>query len=177
VPGEPTPLSGGGRGTLLAAILAAHPHARGVLFDVPQVVDGGRDLLEAAGVAGRCTLVGGDFLASVPGGGDTYILKWVLHDWDDARAATILRHCRRAMPAGSRLLLIERVVPPGTATAAHQQALWADVHMLVLFGGRERTAEQFARLLDRAGFRLGQVRPVDSGLSLLEGIPSEPKER
>jgi hypothetical protein len=161
---------GGGRGTLLAAILAAHPRARGVLFDLPRVIADGRDLLDRARVAGRCTFVGGDFLASVPAGGDTYILKGILHDWDDARAAAILDNCRQAMGAGGKLLLIEWVVPPGTATPAHQQVLWSDVQMMVLFGSRERTAQEFTALLERAGFRLGQVMPLDSGHGIFEAI-------
>ncbi|MGI9148557.1 MAG: methyltransferase [Chloroflexota bacterium] len=98
---------GGGHGTLLAAILAAHPGVRGVLFDTPQVLEGAPALLEAEGVADRCAYVGGDFLESLPAGGDRYLLKWIVHDWDDAHATTILQNCRRAMNTDGRVLLIE----------------------------------------------------------------------
>jgi hypothetical protein len=165
---------GGGRGTLLAAILAAHPGLHGVLFDAPQVVGGARPLLDRARVADRCTLVGGDFFESVPEGGDAYVLKWITHDWDDAHAVTILQNCRRAMGARGTLLLVERVLPPGPASAAHLEALRGDVHMLVLLGGRERTAEQFAGLLDAAGFRLDRIVPTGSVLSIVEGTPIAP---
>ncbi len=162
---------GGGHGTLLASILGAHPDARGVLFDRPQVIGGARAFLEAAAVADRCSLVEGDFLESVPEGGDTYLLKWIVHDWDDARATTILRNCREAMGPRSKVLVIEGVVADGTASAEHAQALWDDVLMMVLLGGRERTAEQYERLLGAAGLHLGAVVPVVPGLCLLEGYP------
>ena len=106
---------GGGHGALLAAILSTHAGARGVLFDRPPVLDGARAFLGAAGVVDRCSFVGGDFLESVPAGGDTYLLKWIVHDWDDAHATTILRNCRRAMGPSSKLLLFEGIIPGGTA--------------------------------------------------------------
>jgi hypothetical protein len=114
---------GGGRGTLLAAILAAQPGARGVLFDAPQVLEAAHALLKEAGVVDRCSLVGGDFLESLVADGDTYVLKGVVHDWDDAHATTILRNCRRAMRADGKVLLVESVVPAGTASAKHAQGL------------------------------------------------------
>ena len=164
---------GGGRGQLLAAILAAHPALRGVLFDTPAVVDGAGPLLEAAGVADRCASVGGDFLAAVPEGGDAYVLKSIVHDWDDERAATILRNCRRAMVPRGKVLLVERPLPPGLASEAHRRGLWADVHMMVLFDGRERTLEQYAGLLAAADLRLGAVVPAtDDGFVVMEGLPA-----
>jgi O-methyltransferase domain len=162
---------GGGRGTLLAAILAAQSGVRGLLFDAPQVVEGAHALLKEAGVIDRCSLVGGNFLESVVAGADTYILKWIVHDWDDAHATTILRNCRQAMKADGKLLLVENVVLTGTASAKHAQPLWDDVLMMVLFGGRERTAEQYERLLAAAGLRLGEIVPVAPDLSVIESFP------
>ena len=162
---------GGGRGTLLAAILAVHSAARGALFDAPQVVEGAHPLLEEAGVVDRCSLVGGNFLESLVAGGDTYVLKWIVHDWDDAHATTILRNCRHAMKADGKMLLVENVVPAGTASTKHAQPLWDDVLMMVLFSGRERTTEQFEPLLGAAGFRLGDIVPVAPDLYVIEGFP------
>jgi hypothetical protein len=104
---------GGGHGVLLAELLKTWPHVRGILFDLPAVVESAQPLLAAAGIADRCTCVAGDFFQTMPGSGDAYILKRVIHDWDDPQAAAILTQCRRAMPAHSRLLLMERVIPPG----------------------------------------------------------------
>ena len=103
---------GGGQGALLAAILQTYPHAR-ILFDLPAVVESAQSLLQAAGIAERCTRVAGDFFQTLPGGGDAYIFKRVIHDWDDPQAQAILTQCRRAMAAHSRLLVMERVLPPG----------------------------------------------------------------
>src|SRR2546430_1581186 len=102
---------GGGQGLLLAAILRRHPSAQGVLFDLPQVVEQAKEVLQGAGVADRCELVGGDFFQEVPSGGDAYVLKVVLHDWDDERARRILSNCRKAMGEDGRLLVVERVIP------------------------------------------------------------------
>jgi predicted O-methyltransferase YrrM len=164
---------GGGHGTLLASILRAYPDARGVLFDRPQVMEGARAFLEAAAVADRCSLVEGDFLESIPAGGGTYLLKWIVHDWDDARATTILRNCKQAMGARGKVLLVEGVIPDGTASAQHAQGLWDDVLMMVLLGGRERTTEQYERLLGAAGLHVGAIVPVGPGLCVIEGHPRD----
>jgi hypothetical protein len=162
---------GGGRGTLLAAILAAHPGARGVLFDAPHVLEGAHALLEGAGVLDRCSFVAGNFLEALIAGSDTYVLKNVVHDWDDAHATTILSNCRQAMKADGKVLLVESVVAAGTASSKHAQGLWDDVLMMVLFRGRERTAEHFECLLAAAGFRLGDIVPVSPDLCVIEAIP------
>ena len=107
---------GGGHGALLAGLLARHPAMRGVLFDQPHVVAGAADVLAAAGVADRCEIVGGDFFDDVPAGGDAYLLKWILHDWDDEEAVAILRACRAAAPDGGALLVVERVIARPTRT-------------------------------------------------------------
>jgi hypothetical protein len=140
---------GGGRGALLSAILARHPHARGVLFDQPAVV---------AGVAlERCRTVGGNFFEDVPGGASAYILKAVLHDWEDKPAVAILRTIRRAAPEGSALLIIERRLGPPNAEPA---AKLSDLNMLVGPGGRERTRDEYAALLETAGYALVDETPA-----------------
>jgi hypothetical protein len=159
---------GGGRGSLLAAILAANPDARGLLFDRPQVVELARPALEAAGLSGRCDLVPGDFFAAVPAGGDVYVLKKVIHDWDDPRARAILANCRAAMPGTGRLMLLEQVVPPGNGPS---YAKLLDLLMLVYTGGRERTEAEFRDLLASAGLELRRIVPTASNVSIVEAVP------
>lgn len=159
---------GGGRGTILAAILDVYPSLHGILFDQPHVVADAGPVLRAAGVANRCDITGGNFFETVPGGGDAYILKAILHDWNDAEAAQILQVCRAAIPAAGKLLLVEQVI------AAPNEGLigkMSDLNMLVAPNGRERTADEFAELLAPAGFRLTSVIPTASALSIIEGVP------
>jgi hypothetical protein len=158
---------GGGSGTLLADVLARHREARGVLFDLPDVAPLARPALEAAGAASRCEIVEGDFFAAVPRGGDAYVLSWILHDWDDERALTILRNCRAAAGAGARLVVVETLLPPGDEPHFGKVL---DVAMLVLTGGRERTEAEYGALLEAAGFRLERVVPTPSPMSVLEAI-------
>ena len=159
---------GGGQGALLAAILAANPSLRGVLFDLPHVVAGAKDLLERAGVAERCEVVGGSFFEGVPEGAGAYLLKSILHDWDDAAAIEILRKCRAAMADAGRLLVVERVVRPGNEP---DRAKFADLYMLVALGGQERTVEEFRGLFAEAGFRLSDVIDTGSTFYVVEGVP------
>ncbi|WP_405427446.1 methyltransferase [Streptomyces erythrochromogenes] len=146
----------GGNGELLGLILTAHPRLRGVLLERPHAVEAARHRLDAAGCGARCAYRSGDF-ADVPPGGDVYVLSRVLHDWDDDRCREILRHCARAMPAHADLLVVERLLPgdgsPSLATA------W-DLHMLCNVGGRERSADHYARLLADAGLDLVGHRPL-----------------
>lgn len=163
---------GGGQGFQLAAILEANPHTSGVLFDLPHVIEGARSLLEAEGVAARCELVGGDFFQSVPAGGDAYILKTVIHDWDDDHSITILKNCYRAMANSGRLLLVERVMPARMEqSASFQLVARGDLQMLVMAGGRDRTEAEFRALLDAAGFMLTNIVPTQSAVSIIEGVP------
>jgi hypothetical protein len=134
---------GGGRGYLLSAILAAHPAARGVLFDLPSTVAQAPGILDGAGVRDRCEVVGGNFFDEVPGGGDLYVLKSIIHDWDDERAIAILQTCRRSTIADARLLLIERVVRAGNGPSFSK---WMDLNMMVVAGGRERTEAEYRSL-------------------------------
>jgi hypothetical protein len=159
---------GGGQGALLAAILARNPDVHGVLFDMPHVIAAARGLIEEAGLADRCELAAGDFFERVPAGGDLYLLKRVVHDWDDERASAILRSCRAAMGDRSRLLVIEHILPPGNAPS------WGkllDLQMLVLTpGGRERDEAGFRALLASTGLRLERIIPAGPTASLIEAV-------
>jgi hypothetical protein len=160
---------GGGQGALLAAILAEHPAAHGVLFDRPQVVAQAEPLLQAADVGDRCQVVGGSFFESVPPGGDAYLLKVILHDWADEPAIAILQTCRRAIGPTGTLLVIEHVVGPPNEDDAGKRM---DLHMLVMLGGRERTREEWTALLASGGFHLAGITPTASELSVIEGSPA-----
>jgi hypothetical protein len=152
---------GGGRGAFLNAILAAHPGLRGVLFDQPQVVDG-------AVVGDRCEVVAGSFFDAVPAGADAYVLKAVLHDWEDDEAVHILRRCRTAIPDDGALLVVERDLG---AANENPDAKLSDLNMMVGPGGRERTGGEFATLFAAGGFALERTTPTAIGLSVYEGRP------
>lgn len=159
---------GGGHGALLAEVLRRNPEARGVLFDLPAVVADAGGALSAAGVAERCEVQGGSFFESVPAGGDTYLLKTVIHDWDDDRSRAILRNIRSGIAPDGRLLLLEMVLPEG---APAHLGLVLDLEMLVSAGGLERTRDEYAELLSQAGFRLQRVVPTASPMSIIEARP------
>lgn len=158
---------GGGQGLMLAAILAAYPRMHGTLFDQPVVVAGARAALIERGVIDRCDVVGGSFFEAVPEGGDAYLLRVVIHDWEDEEATAILKACRRAMPATATLILIERIVAPANEVPAIK---FSDLNMLVLPGGRERTREEFSDLFARSGFELMRVVPAGI-LNVIEARP------
>ncbi len=154
---------GGSQGILLARLLEANPRATGVLFDLPELVTEADQHLRRRGLADRVEIVGGDFFSEVPAGGDLYLLKHILHDWDDDHAARILERCRLAGGTGSTLLVVERLLGPDSDAVA----LVADVLMLAMFGGRERTEREYRSLLEGAGYRLERVIPL-SMFALLE---------
>ena len=162
----------GGHGLLLTGILRAAPRLQAVLLDRPPVVERARERLVAAGLAGRCEFVAGDFFEAVPPGGDAYVLSRVVHDWDDEAAVHILTNCRRAMGQGGTLLLVEAVLPE--RARERPAAIRMDLHMLALLHGRERTVAEYERLLGAAGFRLGRVVSIESpaGVSLIEAVPT-----
>jgi hypothetical protein len=160
---------GGGKGTLLAAILRAHAHLRGVLFDLPGVSADAATVLQAAGVEDRCEIVAGDFFEGVPSDADGYILANVLHNWDDARAVQILTACRHAMADGARVLIVERLIPHDPSDAV--PVLLADLSMLILTGGQERTNAEYGELLTAAGLNLVDVLPVATPYGVIEGAP------
>jgi len=158
---------GGGHGALLAAVLRRHPGVRGVLFDTPGAAAGARAALAAAG-AGRCAVVAGDFFAAVPPGGDVYALQAVLHDWADDRAQRLLATCRAAMGPRSTLLVVERLLPARAPAAPG--LIEADLNMLVLTGGRERTEVEYRALLERAGLVVSRVIPTRTAFSVIEAL-------
>jgi predicted O-methyltransferase YrrM len=145
---------GGSQGVLLAALLAAAPRARGVLFDRPEVIEAARPGISARGLAERVELVGGDFLTGVPPGGDLYVLKSILIDWDDEQALRILATCHRAAEPGSTLLVIENVAPSEPEPSPLHLI---NLFMLVQVGGRVRTREEHQALLEAAGYRLEKI--------------------
>jgi O-methyltransferase len=159
---------GGGRGSFLASILRRNPTVRGVLFDRAHVIPGARQHMEGAGLAARCELVAGDFFASLPAGGDAYVLKRVIHDWDDDDAVRILERCRQAMPPTGRLLVVETVIPPGNEPSFGKLL---DLLIMVWTGGKERTEAEYRALLAAAGFELTQVVPTRSTLNVIEAVP------
>lgn len=158
---------GGGRGTLLSEILLTYPGLTGWIVDAPGVLASARPLLQARGVADRVTLRAGSFFDAVPAGADLYILKNVLHDWDDERARKILGNCRAAMQPGQRLVVIEQIVEADT----DHLATMIDVHMMMVCNeGRERGRADFARLFAEAGFQLARVFVTTTTMGILEGV-------
>jgi len=165
---------GGGNGTLIATILDSAPKLRGILFDSSSGSAEASEQLRTRGVLERCEVIAGDFFHSVPKGGDAYILKNIIHDWDDERSATILKNCRNAISAGGKLLLVERVMPARIdASAGHQRWTMLDMHMLVMLGGRERTEEEFRSLLATVNFELRRSLLLQgaTGYSVIEATP------
>lgn len=162
---------GGGHGELLAAILRAHTKMRGVLFDLPHAIEGARVQREA-GLVDRLELVAGSFFDSVPGGGDAYLMKSVLHDWPDEQSAVILRNCRQVMPEHASLLIVERIMAARMRPSPeHQVMAWSDLNMLVVLGGRERTEAEFRGLLASSGFEVAGILPTALGFSVIEALP------
>ena len=161
---------GGGDGTLLAAVLNAHPGLRGVLLEAPQTAERARARLTSVALLDRCEVVSGNMFDGVPPGHDAYLMKQVLHDWDDDDAARILARVRTAIAEGGRLLLIESVLPD----QGHDPSLaeWLDLHMLVVVGGRERTASEWQRLLSCSGFDLEEIHDLPGPLRLIEATPA-----
>jgi hypothetical protein len=158
---------------LLVAILSAHPGLRGVLFERESVAAGARARIEAAGLASRCRVVAGDFFRSVPDDGGLYVLSHIIHNWDDQRSGTILAGCRAVMSPRAKLLILEQVLPERfEPSRAAVRAAMADLHMLAITGGQERTAEEYRRLLAAAGFALTRVIGTAVAESLVEGVPA-----
>jgi hypothetical protein len=160
---------GGGHGGLITSILKANPQAFGVLFDAEQVISGARPKLEAAGIADRCATIAGNFFQSVPAGGEAYIMKWIIHDWDDEKAARILKNIRSQIPQNGRVIIVDCVVPEGDDPDFSK---FFDLNMMVMTGGKERTAKEFDQLLSAAGFRFLRVIPTDLPTSIVEAEPA-----
>ncbi|HKS21354.1 MAG TPA: methyltransferase [Thermoanaerobaculia bacterium] len=158
---------GGSEGVLLRGLLARVPGARGVLFDRPEIIDAAKGAIASSGMADRIEIVGGDFLSEVPDGADLYVLKSILHDWPDAQCETIVRNVHRAAAPDSRLLVVEMTMPDGPAGAPSPVPLM-DMNMLVMLGGRERTASEFGALLARCGYMVERVIPTPGPFSVIE---------
>ena len=160
---------GGGQGGLLSAILAATPNARGVLFDLPEVVAEASALLRQQGIEDRVRVEGGSFFDSVPSGGDAYVVKNIIHDWPDGQAVAILRNVRVAVGADATVLLVEMVLPEHDRDFAGK---WVDLEMLLQANGRERTAAEYRDLLRQAGFRMTRIVHTASPFSVVEATPA-----
>jgi ubiquinone/menaquinone biosynthesis C-methylase UbiE len=157
----------GGHGRLLTGVLEANPSMRGVLFDLPHVIAGAREIVQTTTVGDRCEFATGDFFQSVPSGGDAYIMKHIIHDWDDERALKILENIRKAMNPGGRVLVVEAVITEGNQGDFGKLL---DIEMLVSPGGKERTAAEYEELFSRAGLRLTRIVPTKSPYSVIEAV-------
>jgi len=157
---------GGGNGSALTAILTKYPDMRGILFELPAVVERAKAHIEAAGLADRCQMIGGSFFESVPGGADAYLLRHIIHDWDDEKSARILENVRRAMGKDGKLLIAEYVIPPGNVPSVGRGV---DLVMLVISGGQERTEEEYRQLYEACGFWLTRIVPTKAGVGVIEG--------
>jgi hypothetical protein len=155
---------GGGHGELLTAILKKFPEVRGAIFDLEHVRVGADARIQELGLSDRCHSAGGDFFESVPAA-DAYIMKHIIHDWNDERALTILKNCHRAGKDKARVILAEGILTPGNEPDFGK---WLDLEMLLLPGGRERTEEEFRQLFERGGFRLTRVVRTKSLVCMLE---------
>jgi len=158
---------GGASGNMLATVLGRHKALRGVLYDLPYVVQDAPALLEARGVADRVAIKSGSFFESVPSGGDAYLLSHIIHDWSEPQCLTILGHCRRVIGPAGRLLIVEMVLPEGDTPHPGKML---DLMMLVGPGGQERTESEYGALLEKAGFRLSKVVPTASAVSVVEAV-------
>jgi C-methyltransferase len=159
---------GGGVGQLLAAVLAAAPDSRGILYDLPHAVADAQSLPHRGDLGHRMQIVQGSFFDDVPAGGDLYVLKNVIHDWPDDDAVKLLRNIRTAAPAAT-VLLIEFVIPENSR--ADHPAHWTDLEMLVVNGGRERTVSEFRGVIEAAGLRMTRVVPTATPITLVEAQP------
>jgi hypothetical protein len=160
---------GGGHGALIAAILGAYPDLRGTILDLEPAADGARRLLADAALAERANFVVGSFFDQAPTGGDIYLLKSVIHNWSDEDAIRILRRGRQAIVPEGRLLVIERLIPPGNEPS---EAKLFDINMLVVVGSQERTEGEYSALFRAAGFELSRLIPTESDMTLIEGMPA-----
>lgn len=160
---------GGGNGEVIASVLGRYPTMRGILFDRPAVSERARVNLHTAGVADRCEVVAGDFFESVPRGASAYLLRHIIHDWDDEKSVAILRNCRAATGANARLLIVEGIVPPGNEPSVSK---FFDLAMMVLPGGMERTEHEYRQLFTASGFTLKRITPTATWISVIEAVPN-----
>ncbi len=159
---------GGGYGSLLSAILQKNSHLQGMLYDTKEVTDQARKGINDAGLESRCEIISGDFFTDVPEGADTFILRRIIHDWDDEKSIKILSNCRRAMNNNGKLLLAETIIEHGNVLSPGK---FYDIDMMVMVGGLERTLDEYSILFEAAGFTLTNVVSTKSNMSILEGQP------
>jgi ubiquinone/menaquinone biosynthesis C-methylase UbiE len=159
---------GGGSGEVLMAILRANPGIRGRLFDLPHVVARTKTLVKAAGLEGRCDLIGGDFFKEIPPGADAIILRHVIHDWPEQDALRLLKNCREAISPSGRVIVGEALIEE---TDTFTPVVRLDMAMLAYHGGAERTESEYRQLLEQADLKVTRVVPVTSGLALIESQP------
>jgi hypothetical protein len=160
---------GGGQGLMMCSIIKKHTRCQGIVFDLPQSSGLAVQMIDKYGVADRCRFIAGNFFESIPGGGDLYMLKNVLHDWDDVASLKILHNIRKAMPSGSKLLIMESMLDTGNDLSFGKMT---DLLMMVAVGGKERTKAEFTVLLSQAGFIIRKIRRTLSPLYLIEAVPS-----
>ena len=159
---------GGGHGRLLSTVLKTNENAKGILFDQPQVVAGADEQLESAGVAGRVEVVGGDFFAEIPVEADIYLMKHIVHDWNDEESVSILQNIAKSAKPGAKVLLVESVIEAEKGIPSMSKVM--DLNMLAMTSGRERTAKEYAELFEKAGFKLTNVIPTPSPLQIVEAV-------
>jgi ubiquinone/menaquinone biosynthesis C-methylase UbiE len=159
---------GGGHGLLLSTVLKTVPQAKGVLFDQPQVIEGASGVLKNAGVSERVETVSGDFFSAIPVEADIYLMKFIIHDWNDEQSVTILQNLAKTAAPGARVLLVESVVEEDDSVPSMSKVM--DLNMLVMTGGKERTAKEYAALFEKAGFRLTNVYPTPSPMQIVEAV-------
>ncbi|MCA9402314.1 MAG: methyltransferase [Candidatus Omnitrophica bacterium] len=163
---------GGGYGELLRVILHANPRTRGILFDRAHALGGALERFQQEGLAERCEFLEGDFFEEVPPGADALMLKSIIHDWPDEKAALILANCRKALPAAGKLLVIGRIMPARLeAIDEHRDLARSDLTMLVALGAGERSEDEYRVLLENAGFNVGRTIPVGMGHTIIEASP------
>jgi hypothetical protein len=158
---------GGGNGSTLVRALQRYPTMRGILFDLPDVIARARANLHHEGLAERTRLISGSFFEQLPAGADAYLLRHIIHNWNDTRARTILRNAHQAMTAEARIMVVERIVPPGNSRSYSKLA---DLNMLVLHGGMERTEAEFRALFAASGLRITRIVPTDADVSVIEAM-------
>jgi hypothetical protein len=158
---------GGGNGSQITAVLQKHTQMKGILFDLPHVIQRARERIETAGIADRCQLIGGSFFDAVPAGADAYLLRHIIHDWDDEKSLTILRNCHQAMSSKGKLLVIESVIPPDNEPFGGK---FLDLVMLLIPGGKERTEDEYRTLFKMGGFELTRVVPTGAEVSIIEAV-------
>jgi O-methyltransferase domain/Dimerisation domain len=151
---------GGAQGSLISTIVQSYPHLKGMLFDLPEVI-------ATVNIDANIQSIAGNFFDSVPSGGDAYLMRAIIHDWDDKKSSIILKNCHRAMPNHAKLLLVESILPPGNEPSPTK---FIDVVMLMMAGGRERNEEEYRLLLQSNGFELTRVIPTPSMLSIIEAV-------